>query len=109
MCFFVIPRLGHKKDASLGGGSHDQKAASSDASSDASNNIIDPGGRLVNTTKNEDVTQAPAEGDSTNHETNARSALASPSSVAIIHDFTGKGKENYQKRRWYQCKSMLCR
>lgn len=39
---------GIKKDASLGGGSHDPKVASSDASSDASNNSIDERGENVN-------------------------------------------------------------
>ena len=34
--------------------------------------------------KNEDVTQAPAEGQETNHETNAQSDLASPSSINSI-------------------------
>ena len=36
--------------------------------------------------KNEDVTQAPAEGNQTNHETNAQSDLASPSSLTSISD-----------------------
>lgn len=43
-----IYNWGIKKDASLDGGSHGQKAASSDVSSDASNNIIDQGGEIVN-------------------------------------------------------------
>lgn len=37
---------------------------------------------------NGDVTQAPAEGPSANHETNARSALASPSPIDIVSENT---------------------
>lgn len=45
--------------------------------------------------KNEDVTQAPAEGYNTNHETNARSALASPSSLfSISEKASGVNGEN---------------
>ena len=36
------------------------------------------------TAPNKDVTQAPAEGTNTNHETNAQSDLASPSSINSI-------------------------
>ena len=46
-------------------------------------------------TKNEDVTQAPAEGYKTNHETNARSALTSPSSlISVSENVAGVNGEN---------------
>lgn len=54
---------------------------------------------------NGDVTQAPAEGLSANHETNARSALASPSPIDIVSENTQEVNGNSSERQVPEAKT----